>query len=940
MKPFGTVGRPGYDRCGRPLELCQRPSTCSRLPGRKLSGRSHTHSDGANHIVWCSATPEATAQQFLEAPSAGIPQPLRPYGYLKQSLISICTPQQSSPGDQPTLSETGGPGSSGGGKQGGGGDGSDGWQPEDGNPFEDPDWIVSMLCVATVPAAFELVQRCLHLNGTEAHGLVYYKPCFASVAMDEDGVRSSSKETEHSAGGGGLFVVFGIAAAVGVGVVRFFKARKGRKQQAQEPHRSTSARGEHVVVQSRGVNLMALQQPAPGVTSGRTTTSEVATPQQAEATGDAENPFLQAKREKDAFFGVTSPTYATGQIRPEGFTDVKAPQAPAAAVAKLAQVKPEAVQVQARAVGMERVVQDNRSGNIFTSDMESKDRFFGSPRPKAEAPAPTDLDSKERFFGSPRPKAEEQTVMSKIKTVANEAVTGEKDNVFLKTKEEKDAFFGVTSPTYAKGQLRPEGFDDVKAPAAAPAVEAGVAQLKPDEVQVQERALGMDNVVQDTRSGNIFTADLESKDTFFGSPQNKAAEAAASTAVETPPHKEENVFVQSKEEKDAFFGVTSPTYAKGPIHPDGFGDVQAPAAAAAVMAKLMQVKPENVQVEETAVGMDNVVQDTRSGNIFTADLETKDSFFGSPRSKAAETPTSASDNTTVVKAAAIKAGPEENTFLSSKEEKDAFFGVTSPTYAKGQLRPEGFDDVKAPAAAPAVEAGVAQLKPEEVQVQERALGMDKVVQDNRSGNIFASDLETKDSFFGSPRTESGNGAGAKDPAQSPSLEPVQQAQQKAAESVRKTAQEEPGTAAAVAVHVKAGDQGTVALELDMKQTASAAEPPAKEATTATSPPKKEPKVVQATSMPVGGGMAAKREGSLQPVLEEPANQAPEKKPSGDADPETGSVQVQPQAAADTHTPGADVKKTTLQGNAGKGTPHGQSHRGRGRGRGSGKRGKK
>lgn len=657
-----------------------------------------------------------------------------------------------------------------------------------------------------------------------------------------------------------------------------------------EPHRPTSTGGEHVVVQSRGLNLAALQQPATGVISGRT--SEVPPPQQAETTGNVENPFLQAKREKDAFFGVTSPAYASGQIRPEGFTDVKAPQAPDAALAKATQVKPEAVQVQERVVGMERVVQDNRSGNIFTSDLDSKDRFFGSPRPKVEAPAPPDLDSKERFFGSPRPKADDPTPISKVSTVASGAVTGEKDNMFLRSKEEKDAFFGVTSPKYAKGQLHPDGFDDVKAPAAPPAVEAGVAQLKPEEVQVQDRAVGMDNVVQDTRSGNIFTADLESKDKFFGSPRPKATEPAVAITVETAAHKEENIFLQSKDEKDAFFGVSSPTYEQGPIHPDGFGDVKAPAAAQAVMAKLLQVKPEAVQVEETAIGMDSVVQDTRSGNIFAEDLETKDRFFGSRSSKAAEPP--ASDNNVIDKAVANKAVPEgENTFVSSKDEKDAFFGVTSPTYAKGQLRPEGFSDVKAPTAAPAVQAGVAQLKPEEVQVHEMAVGIDKVVQDNRNGNIFTSDLETKDGFFGSPKA----------PVQTSSVEPADQAQQKAAEPVPKPAKEEPKAAPAVAVHVKAGGQGTVALKLDVEQTASAAEPSAKEGTTSTAPSKKEPKVVQATSMPVDSGVASNREVSLQPVLEEPADQGAEKNPSGGAHAQADSVQEQPQAAAILTQPG-------------------------------------
>lgn len=92
-----------------------------------------------------------------------------------QSLISISTTQRNILHDQPTLSEPGGPGGSGGRKQGGWGGSGDGWQPEDGNPFDDPDWVLSMLCVAAVPAAFELVQRCLHLNGTEVHGFVHYK---------------------------------------------------------------------------------------------------------------------------------------------------------------------------------------------------------------------------------------------------------------------------------------------------------------------------------------------------------------------------------------------------------------------------------------------------------------------------------------------------------------------------------------------------------------------------------------------------------------------------------------------------------------------------------------------------------------------------------------------------------------------------------------------
>jgi len=429
---------------------------------------------------------------------------------------------------------------------------------------------------------------------------------------------SSDVDDIQTGHGGGLWVVVGIIATVGASLAGLIVNRKHRKHSSEGPQHGQDVAAGEANVQARELDLATMQQPVaslrghePEVPLARAhqnaeafpLVAEAAAEQQAGAAG-VENLFTKTGKEKDAMFGVRRPTYDKGQIRPEGFTDSKMPTSPAAADTQLWQLKPEAVHVQEMAPGHDKVVQDTRKGSIFLTDLDSKDRFFGIHRKSGH---------------------QSQEANSSISEHGGSVDTIK--NPFLRAKDEKDAFFGVGHPTYKVGQIQPVRFGGNDRPHTRTGSDAKPELVKPENVIVQETAPGLDKVVQDTRTGDVFTMDLISKDRFFGIhgefPSKGSADAQGTSVSGT-----KNPFLKDKDCKDALFGVKRQDYGSAQVVPKGF-DSLVPSAAPAADSGVKPLGPGEVQkVHELAVDGPAVVQESRSGPFFTQDLLSKDMFFG------------------------------------------------------------------------------------------------------------------------------------------------------------------------------------------------------------------------------------------------------------------------------------------------------------------------
>lgn len=470
--------------------------------------------------------------------------------------------------------------------------------------------------------SFKPAPRCLGSQGPASQPEVskqyQKKSVIAPIAMGDKRQprRSSDVDDGQTGQGGGLWVVVGIVATIGASLAGLIVNRKHRKHSSEGPQHAQDVAAGEANIQSRELDLATMQQPVaslrgyePEVPHGRVHQSAealvagAAAEQQAGAAG-VENLFTKRGEEKDAMFGVGRPTYDKGQIRPEGFSDSKMPTSPAAADTQLRQLKPEAVHVQDMAPGQDKVVQDTRKGSIFLTDLDSKDRFFGIHRKSGN---------------------QTQEVSPSISEHGGSVDTIK--NPFLRAKDEKDAFFGVGHTAYKVGQIQPVRFGGNERPHTRTGSDVKPELVKPENVIVQETAPGLDKVVQDTRTGDVFTTDLDSKDRFFGIhgkfPSKGSADAQGTSISGT-----KNPFLKDKDCKDALFGVKRQDYGSAQVVPKGF-DSLVPSAAPAADSGTKPLGPGEIQkVHELAVDGPAVTQQSRSAPLFTEDLLSKDKFFG------------------------------------------------------------------------------------------------------------------------------------------------------------------------------------------------------------------------------------------------------------------------------------------------------------------------